>query len=95
MKIYKDNNYGSDIDGNRGTTIYEYDLEDTREERVEIAELLYDSFIDRVYGSKIITYMGIEIEVQTADYLEELIELAKEDGTLYNDLELDKWIKEL
>ncbi len=44
MIVYKDTAYGQDIDGNRGTTIYEIELEDS--DKPYILEELYKYFVD-------------------------------------------------
>ena len=47
MIVYKDNDYGQDIDGNRGTTIYEIELEEA--DKPYIVEVLYKYFVDGQY----------------------------------------------
>jgi len=85
MICWKEDNYGADADGNRGITIYNYDLEDTEDERDEISELLFDSFIDGRVSGKITIYMyccilkdDIEVEVRIEDYTEELLTKARQ-----------------
>ena len=69
-------NYGADADGNRGEERLFYELENTEQEREEIALALYDSFLaGEVQGLEEIEYHGVVIEVEISDYLDELVAL--------------------
>lgn len=93
MKTWKEN-YGEDADGNRGQMVTMYELEGTDAEIEDIAEILYDSFIDgEVQGLKEIEYEGLTIEVEISDYQDKLIELAEADED--NDEEILEWVEEL
>ncbi len=92
MKTWREN-YGADADGNRGQMVTMYELEGTDAEIEDIAEILYDSFIDgEVQGLKEIEYEGLTIEVEISDYQEELIELAEADEDI--DDVIKEWVKE-
>jgi hypothetical protein len=87
-------NYGADADGNRGEMRTFYELEGTKQEREDIAEILYDSFIEgEVQGLKEIDYEGLTIEVEVSDYQDELIELAEADEDIED--EVLEWVEEL
>lgn len=75
-------NYGEDTDGNRGVKTLMCELEDTRQEREEIAELLYEKFLHRITGEVEIEYEDLTIEVKIEDYLKELVEIVKVDMDL-------------
>jgi len=93
MKVWREN-YGADADGNRGQMVTMYELEGTDAEIEDIAEILYDSFIDgEVQGLKEIEYEGLTIEVEISDYQDKLIEIAEADEDI--DKEILDWIKEL
>ena len=93
MKVWKEN-YGADADGNRGEMVTMYELEGTDAEIEDIAEILYDSFIDgEVQGLKEIEYEGLTIEVEISDYQDKLIELAEADEDI--DEEILEWVEEL
>jgi hypothetical protein len=80
--IFSNSTYGQDADGNRGYDIEEYELEDSAEEREEIAMVLYEDFVSLMFNLNkftTITYDGCEIEVCPGEYLDELIELVKKD----------------
>lgn len=93
MRIWNEN-YGADADGNRGEMRTFYELEGTKQEREDIAEILYDDFIEgEAQGLKEIEYEDLTIEVEVSDYQDELIELADDDNDL--DEEIKEWIEEL
>ena len=83
MKIWKDA-YGDDADGNRGVMETFYDFEDTEEEREQIAELLYEDFLQgKVYGYTEIEWNDeLIIDVCIEEYHTELLELLNEDSEL-------------
>ena len=73
-------NYGADADGNRGVKTLFWELEDTEEEREEIAEILFEMGTESgSTGMTEITYEGIDIDVDTSDYTEELTQLELKD----------------
>lgn len=93
MKSWREN-YGADADGNRGQMAIMYELEGTDAEIEDIAEILYDSFIDgEVQGLKEIEYEGLTIEVEISDYQDKLIELAEADEDI--DEKILEWVEEL
>ena len=72
MKVYKEN-YGADIDGNRGIDMIMYELEDTDQEREEIAEILIGhGFTENDRSATEIEYMGVNIEIYVEEYSEEI-----------------------
>jgi hypothetical protein len=76
MKTYIDKNYGADADGNRGITVYEYELEDTQDERDEIAEILYlKGYTSEDDHMTSIVYEDVDIEVDIGEYCSELCAL--------------------
>jgi len=95
MKVWREE-YGADADGNRGVMQTMYELEHTDEEKQEIAEILYDGFVNLsgVTGEENIEYNGIEIEVEIEEYYDELIKMAKEDDNMSSD-ELKYLLKEV
>ena len=72
-----DENYGEDADGNRGWNVTMYKLEDTKQEREEIAYILYER--DASLDKRVITieYEGVDIEVIPFDYTAEVKELER------------------
>lgn len=44
MRVYRERNYGSDADGNRGYGLVELEFEETQEEIDEIRDLFIDRF---------------------------------------------------
>lgn len=90
--------YGSDIDGNRGIWIKEYEIEDSDTD--DIVEQLYEDFINgdesgirTIFLIDNITEEDIELEVEIEDYLTELVEKAREDESLKEDEEIQEWLK--
>lgn len=82
MRIWKEK-YGCDADGNRGVMMTFYELENTQDERWEIAEKLYESFVDlTTVKMHEIEYEDIVIEVELDEYYPELLEMLKEDKDL-------------
>lgn len=78
MKTWTEN-YGADIDGNRGVPTLMWELEETPEERAEIAAIISEAghmAFDK--GKQTITYEDIEMEVFIEDYEEELQDLDNE-----------------
>ena len=76
MRVYKDTAYGQDIDGNRGTTIYEIELEDS--DKPYILEELYKYFVDGEYEKEVSIFLysekldrEVEFNVEIEDYLED------------------------
>ena len=78
MYIETEYNYGADADGNRGVNIYYVELEDTKAEREEIADELFEYFLEGCGGDVTLYYEDFEYEVSIDDYTDELIELFKE-----------------
>ena len=74
MRTWKEN--GNDM----------YELEYTKQEKVDIAKILYEAFINLcgIVGGATIKYKGIDIEVEIEEYHDELITLAREDKNLSN-----------
>jgi len=72
MKVFKDDSYGADIDGNRGTTVYEYELEKSDRdyivecimEQYEPDETRYTVTFDNPYTGE-----DIDIEVDIYEWL--------------------------
>ena len=91
MKIDVDNDYGSDIDGNRGTKVVKVVFEDTQEEREEIAEILYNKFKNQD-NMTYINFNGIYVDIDLNDYKEEFINIANKDENL--DFEDKKYLEE-
>ena len=90
MIVYKDNDYGQDIDGNRGTTIYEIELEEA--DKPYIVEELYKYFIDGEYEKEVSIFLysekldrEVEFNVEIEDYLEDLLEMYKNDQDIPED----------
>ena len=90
--------YGSDIDGNRGIWIKEYEIEDS--DTADIVEQLYEDFINgdengirTIFLIDNVTEEDIELEVEIEDYLTELVEKAREDESLKEDEEIQEWLK--
>jgi len=80
MKIERDL-YGADADGNRGIDVVSVELDDSPEEREEIVEKIYETFLDgRVSGTVEIELEGYDVEVYIEDYLDELKESVLNDG---------------
>jgi hypothetical protein len=89
---YLQETYGDDIDGNRGVSTISIEMEDTKEERIEIAEKLYDHFVSgESEGCKLVNIYcpiindTIEVEFEIENYLLELIELGLNDNDLKED----------
>ena len=86
IKIVKDV-FGADADGNRGQKVIDYDFEDTKEEREEIVEALYQRFIEQgleIESADVEVYCNlidenIEVSVEAENYIDDLIEKAKAD----------------
>lgn len=78
--------YGEDADGNRGVMTDMYELEYTKQEKEDIAEILYEAFVSLcgITGGATIVYNDIEIEVEIEEYHDELITLARADKDLSN-----------
>ena len=92
--------YGSDLDGNRGILIKNYTLSTFNED--EILEQLYPEYLDGFTSGKRFVFIyneksdsELEIEVHIEDYFKELLEMAKSDETLKNDLEIQEWLNSL
>jgi hypothetical protein len=92
--------YGSDLDGNRGIAMKNFTLSTFNED--EILEQLYPEFLDGFTTGKRIVFIyneksdsELEIEVHIEDYFKELLEMAKSDETLENDLEIQEWLNSL
>jgi len=92
--------YGSDADGNRSVVIKNYILSAFNED--EIIEQLYPEFLDGFTTGKRIVFIHneksdseLEIEVHIEDYFKELLEMAKSDEALENDLEIQEWLNSL
>ena len=83
MRVYQEN-YGEDADGNRGEMRTFYELEDTKQEREDIAEILYEGYVNScgVSGTTTIELEGVEIEVNIEEYQDELMALAEADENL-------------
>ena len=81
MRIWTESNYMADADGNRGKEEIFYELENTKEEKQEIAELLYYDFTqnEKYNGSIEIEYQDLVIEVDIDNYHTELAEMVKKD----------------
>lgn len=102
MKFWFDT-YGEDADGNRGQKVIDYDFEDTKEEREEIVEALYQRFIEQgleVENADIEVYCNlieenIEVSVEVENYIDDLIEKAKADKANEDDIELIEYIQRL
>lgn len=70
MKTYKEI-YGSDIDGNRGVTQYEYELEESdKDEIVEQLLKILNGYDESDYPIAVVVEIdGVEFEVDVGDYL--------------------------
>ena len=78
MKIIYDDKDCADADGNRSIKTKHYEMEDTKEEREDIAALLYKMVIvdqSVTYGKVEINYQEITIEVVVEDYYPEIWDL--------------------
>jgi len=93
--------YGQDADNNRGVKVWEYEFENTKAEKEEIAHCLYSDFKDGVTSGKATVILinphneeDMEIEVELEDYIDLLIEKARNDNSLYDDEEVREWLKD-
>lgn len=96
MKVWEEI-YGADYDGNRGVKMTFWELDGSKSEREEIAEIIYESFIEGTSsGTLKIELQGIEdVEVEIEEYIDELLAIAKADKTIEDDLETQLWLREL
>lgn len=102
MIVIKDT-YGSDIDGHRGIEVYEYEIDNNdQDEKENILEQIYESFLSgNDSGKEIVslwcdkTDREVELEVDIEDYIPELVEMAINDDLLYDDDELQEWLKSI
>lgn len=76
MIEYKDTNYGADADGNRGITIWEYEIEDEDFEEIkeQISTQLWEDCIPytsttTIYLESQSTGEKIDFEVEVSEYL--------------------------
>lgn len=93
MRIYKENNYGADADGNRGQQVIEAELDSTDYD--DVVDRLYDYFVDgNVSGRYTIELDGFEFEVDISDYLCGLYDIAIKDPKFINDPELMQWLED-
>lgn len=99
MKFYKEI-CGDDIDGNRGTSIINYEIE--KSDTDEIVDKLYDRFKEGwSQGETIIEFYcpliddDIQIEVNIDDYLKELIAKAEQDDDYLKDDDFTEYVREL
>ena len=100
MIVYKDNDYGQDIDGNRGTTIDEIELEEA--DKPYIVEELYKCFVDGQYENEVSILLycenldrEVEFDVKIEDYLEDLLEMYKNDQDIPEDSDKILYIEEI
>ena len=100
MRVYKDTAYGQDIDGNRGTTIYEIELDDS--DKPYILEELYKYFVDGEYEKEVTIFLysekldrEVEFDVEIEDYLEDLLEMYKNDQDIPEDSDKILYIEEI
>lgn len=76
MRVTIDNNYGADIDGNRGIKVYEYEIEESDRDDIvaQLREALDEGAdADEVFTVSLLcsyTEEMIGIEVNIADYIE-------------------------
>lgn len=78
MRVEIDNNYGADIDGNRGIKVYEYEIEES--DGYEIVKQLREALdeganADGVFEVSLLcpyTEEMIDIEVTISDYITNL-----------------------
>lgn len=102
MKYWKEY-YGATIDGDKGENVIFYEFEDTKEEREEIVEALYQRFIEQgleVESADVEVYCNlidenIEVSVEVENYIDDLIEKAKADKANEDDIELIEYIQRL
>lgn len=98
MRCYYEN-YGEDIDGNRGQLILNCEITD--EDTEIIVDELYDLFLCGEEGEQEIylyCHKTDDLEpvlVDIEDYLEELIEKAESDEDIKEDCELQEYIQEV
>lgn len=79
MEIWTEKNYGADADGNRGVKMTMFELDDSEEERLDIAEhLILKGYTAEDSGSVEITFHGIDMDVDVAEYSAEIAELEKD-----------------
>ncbi len=90
--------YGADADNNRGVASISYEIETSDND--EIIYKLYDLFLDGTTTGEHNIFMycyliddDIEITVNIENYIDGLIEKAKEDENIKDDEELQEWIK--
>lgn len=95
---FTEENYGADIDGNRGEKQIEVEIEESDAE--EIVDCLYDDFISGADTGTFTVVLnnphtddGIEFEVELDEYLELLIEKAKGDEDLKDDEDFNAWLE--
>jgi hypothetical protein len=97
MKTWQEN-YGADIDGNRGVPAIFYELE--AGDKDKIIEKLYE-IQGNTTGMQVIEmycYLvdeDIEIEVNVEDYIDGLIIKADADEEIKDNEDLQQWLKEL
>lgn len=92
MRIEYDNNYGADVDGNRGHKVCEayLDSDDTD----TVVDKLYNSFLEgSTSGDMEIEIDGYTFDVFFSDYLGDLYDRAMNDETVLADDELVEWLK--
>lgn len=92
--------YGCDADNNRGVASISYEIEESDKE--EIAEKLYDIFLSGETTGEHNIFMycyliddDIEIAVNIENYIDGLIEKAKQDEDIKDDEELQQWLTQL
>lgn len=100
MKFTLDTAHGADADGFRGEEAVIYEFENTEAERKQITEQLYDRFIEQCLGDKaeISFYCDLigddmEIIINTEDYIDDLIAMAKADEELRDDEDTKEWLR--
>ena len=99
MKFYNEV-YGADADNNRGVASISYEIETSDND--EIIDKLYDLFLDGTTTGEHNIFMycyliddDIEIVVNIENYIDGLIEKAKEDEGIKDDEELQEWLNQI
>ncbi len=100
MRVYKDDYYGADADGNRGVTSIEYELESCDTEDI-IEKIKEDFFMGEFKGTKTIELYSYEldeyisVEVDIENYLEELLDVFEKEDLDLTQEEKNDYIKEV
>jgi len=99
MGFYIERDYGATIDGTLGIDFTNFEA--TEDDKEDILEKLYPLFLEGEDSEVDIplycpfTEEDIEIEVDTMDYIKELLGMASEDEEIKKDEELQEYLKEV